>query len=182
MEREDKVARVYAEALFEVGKEESKIDQFYEELGSVYELIEKDKLFRRFWEYPAISREEKKEVIEDIFRGKLENCILNFLKLLIDKGRERHLRKVVAFYKFLLNEYHNRMEVFVEVPIKLTDRQRDSIIKTLYDVYKKEIILKELLAPELIGGIRLRVGFKDIDGSIKKKLSILRQELLLEGE
>ena len=52
----------------------------------------------------------------------------------------------------------------------------------LKQLQKKEIILKELLAPELIGGIRLRVGFKDIDGSIKKKLSILRQELLLEGE
>ncbi len=182
MIKDDKIARVYAEALFEVGKEDGKIEQFYGELKGIYELIEDNDLFRRFWEYPAISREEKKKVIEDIFRKKVQDCILNFLKLLIDKSREKHLRKVIAFYKFLLNEYHNRMEVFVEVPMKLTDNQRKRIINMLEASYKKEVILKELLSPELIGGMRLRVGFKDMDGSVRKKLAILRQELLIEGE
>ncbi len=83
----NEVARVYAGAMLEIGKEKKMLGQIEEELGVLQTLLDDEADFRAYCDSPGISRDSKKEFVDKVFEGRFSAEMVNFLKVLVDNGR-----------------------------------------------------------------------------------------------
>ena len=95
----DVIANRYAEALFQIGEEENKTDNLYNELKEVSSLITTNHELNNVMKSPLVSKKEKIQLIDTLFAGKIDNDLKNFLKILIEKGRITSISAIEATYK-----------------------------------------------------------------------------------
>lgn len=171
------VSKTYASALFEVAIENNQLDQFREELNFVLDTFEKYPEFYRFYVTPQISKEEKKQVLQEVFKGRLSIEVLNFFKIILDKRRTNDLNGIVKKYIQLVNAHQSIIEgiVITAIPLKNEDKMR--LEKKLSTMTNKKIQLKNEVDPSIIGGILVRIGDKVIDGTIQSRLNELQKDL-----
>ena len=109
----DVIANRYAEALFQIGEEENKTDNLYNELKEVSSLITTNNDLNNVMKSPLVSKNEKIQLIDTLFAGKIDNDLKNFFKILVEKGRITSVEAIEATYKELLNEKNNILEGYV---------------------------------------------------------------------
>lgn len=169
----------YAAALFGAASERGKKDEIMEDARQVLEIMKENPDLRAFINYPAISAAEKKTVLSNIFGEELCQEFLNFLFVLIDKGRTTHLEKILKAYENLMNqeEGFSYGTVYSVVPLK------EERLKELEDDVSKLLQTNVRLTNEtdskLIGGIKILVEGKIIDASIRKKFDDLESQIIL---
>ncbi len=179
----NEVARVYAGALLEIGKEKNILQKVEEELAALSSLIAEDGDFRSFCETPNISAESKKDFIEKVFKNSFSEDMVNFLKVLIDNNRLSELRSIDEAFHQMLDAESGRLRVVI-TGISAFDRALIEKIKdALAKKFEKEIPIKEILIEEkidasILGGIIIRIGDLIIDGSLIKDLNNIRRNLL----
>src|SRR5690625_1615774 len=98
------VAKRYAEALFELAKERGQLDGVQQEIELVAKSVQENDTFADFLHHPRLSADEKKQAILNVFGSHLSDISQNFIKLLIDKGRQTLMPFVVEEYVELANE------------------------------------------------------------------------------
>lgn len=168
----------YALALYKIAEEKNKVEEYLQVLREICGIIDNNKELHEIVEHPQISTNEKKAIFDRIFRGKIDDEILAFLKLLIDKGRILYLReKLNQMEKIHLNEL-NTIEGVVKSVIPLTDEEYKRLLDKLEKKYNKHIILERQIDKSLIGGLYVRVENEVIDGSIKSKYEDMRLLML----
>ena len=146
--------RRYALALYEVAEKNGKVDEYLGDLREICELIDKDEEFQEVIKHPQISTKQKKRVFINIFKGKIDEELISFLLILIEKDR-------ILFLKEKLKEY-----------------EYNSLVEKLEKKYNKDIILKKIIDPEILGGIYVRIGNDIIDGTVKTRLEDLKKLML----
>ena len=104
------IADRYAQALFEVGEETQTTSELYQELSELVDIFNENKDLYNFLKSPLIGREDKKNVMQNIFKNQLSNSMNNFLKLVIDKDRISAIENMKESYKSLLNDKNNILE------------------------------------------------------------------------
>ena len=97
------IADRYAQALFEVGEETQTTSELYQELNELVKILNENNDFYSFLKSPLISSEDKKQVIQNIFKDQLSDSMNNFLKIVIDKDRMSAIENIKKSYKNLLN-------------------------------------------------------------------------------
>ena len=97
------IADRYAQALFEVGEETQTTSELYQELSELVDIFNENKDLYNFLKSPLIGREDKKNVMQNIFKNQLSNSMNNFLKLVIDKDRISAIENMKESYKSLLS-------------------------------------------------------------------------------
>ena len=85
----------YGTALMEAARELGKEDQILDEAQAVAQLIEEEPDLHKFINYPGVSADEKKEVLKNIFEGRICEELLNFLYILVDKRRSMNFGRIV---------------------------------------------------------------------------------------
>jgi len=109
----------------------------------------------------------------------MKSSTTNFLKVLVDNGREEILEEVLSRYEELVKEHLGRIEVEVTTAVELSEDQRGKLKERLAEVLEgREIILETNVDPELIGGAVFRYGGRMMDGSIRGRLESLREGML----
>ena len=171
------IASRYAEALFQVGEESNSTTKLYEELNAVLDILKSDKNFYNVLKSPLISKGEKKEIIENVFNNRIENDLKNFFKILIDKERISYLELIQKSFKELLNEKNNIIEGKAITAIPMRKEEIKKLVENLSSKYNANIILENIVDKTILGGILVRLGNKEIDGTIKTRLENLKQEL-----
>ena len=130
-----------------------------------------------FLNTPAIAAVTKKDIISKIFGGQICDELLNFLYILIDKGRTRHFAKIVSAYKEIIS----REEGFAYGKILsvglLSEERLRKFEEEAGKLLKLSVKLENLKAPDIIGGVKIFVNGKVIDASIKSRLKDLRSSL-----
>src|SRR5262245_13860996 len=111
----DPVARAYAAALAELGREKRQLGAIYDDLRALLELYEKDAYFRAFFTSPRLDREVKWHAVEKALKGKVGRPVVGLLKVLIDKGRETALDNLVRHFEHLKDQAENRVHAYVTV-------------------------------------------------------------------
>ncbi len=172
------VALVYADSLFDIAKDNNSLDDTEWELKVLAEVIAEDRDFRDYLNTPGISKESKKELVGKIFAGKLSEITMNFLQLLIDKGRQSFLGAIYESFVELNDIAKNRQRVTVVTQSGLDDSLREKIKSEIGKKNGKEIILKEEVDETILGGIKIKIGDFVIDGSLSKGLENIRRNLL----
>ncbi len=171
------IASRYAEALFQVGEESNSTTKLYEELNAVLDILKSDKNFYNVLKSPLISKGEKKEIIENVFNNRIENDLKNFFKILIDKERISYLELIQKSFKELLNEKNNILEGKAITAIPMSKEEIKKLEENLSSKYNANIILENIVDKTILGGVLVRLGNKEIDGTIKTRLENLKQEL-----
>jgi F-type H+-transporting ATPase subunit delta len=171
---DQQVATLYGKAL--LGAAGQRVEQIVSELESII----KDG-FNRFpklevaFASPRISEEEKDAMIGRIFGGKVDQILLNFMKVLARRRRLGSLRAIQAAVSEMRDEQLGRLRVKVTSAQPLTDAQKKEITANLKSKFGKEVVLIEKVDANLLGGIVLRVGDKVYDGSVQGKLQTLKR-------
>ena len=116
-------------------------------------------------------------MIENIYGGKINDELLNFLKILIDKNRTSSIFDIKNVYANLLDQQRNVKRVVIESVVELTDEHKTKLIHKLTKLTGSEIILTNNIKPEILGGVIMRVDNEIIDASVLSKLNNIQNSV-----
>lgn len=180
----DAVARVYARSLYELAEEaggRSKILQVASELEGICELARTNKSFGEFLGSPIIDRARRAASLRRICHEKVTDLSLRFLLVLNEKNRLKHLEPISDAYDKLVDAAFGRIEVDVYTAAPIDDKQRDSIKKRISTTLGKEAVLYCYVDQGMIGGLKLFIGDRLIDGSVASRLQRMNNQLQARG-
>jgi F-type H+-transporting ATPase subunit delta len=168
----------YAEALFEAARERDELEGVLSDLGEFVDALQDSEELRLFFYGGQIPERQKRRALDGLTEG-MKSSTSNFLKVLVDNGREEILEEVLARYEELVKEHLGRIEVEVTTAVELSDDQRGRLKERLAEVLEgREIILETNVDPRLVGGAVFRYGGRMMDGSIRGRLESLREGML----
>ena len=175
------VDKRYAEALINVSVEKNAIDLYQNELTAVSELFRNESGLQAFLLNPKNRVDTKKAVITEIFSGRIEQELLNMLFLLLDKNRLGRLHGISLEYIRMADEKRRILNITITTAIPITRLQIDIIsekFRKLYNSSSAKTVVE--IDPTLVGGVKVAIGDKLYDGSIKGNLS--RLQSILAGQ
>lgn len=170
--------RRYALALYQVAEEKGKVDQYLAELKNVVELIDNDADFQMLIHHPSVSTLNKKKLFENLFEGKVDEDVLSFLKVLLDKGRILEIGSMLKQMEIIYLEKHNTSIAEVKTVVPLLEEEKQQLINNLQKRFNKTIILKEELDSGILGGIFVKIENEVIDGTVKYKIEEMKKIML----
>ena len=173
----DTVARTYAQALFELGRDQGELEALADELDELGELLVGQPALRELIASPAIARQERAGLIQRLFQGQVSPTMYRFLQVVTRKGRLGSLPGIVQAFSDLMTDHRGLVEVDVFVAQRLDDAAAREVATRIGEVLGKEVVLHQYVDEELIGGLKIRVGDKLIDGSVANQLKLLRERL-----
>ena len=172
------VAKFYGDALFAAALEAGRMDEMYEEICELRKILGENEDLQKLLDNPKIIREEKESVIENIFRGRVSDEIVELMKLMIAKGRYSQIESVFDYVIGLVKEEKKIGIAYVASALPLTGEQKANIIRRLLDTTKYEQFeMNYSVDKSLIGGVVIRIGDRVVDSSIKTKLYELSKDL-----
>ena len=168
----------YAESLLDLAKEENQVTQYLDDIKLVGEVLDSDPQIVQFFNHVLIENDKKIQLLDQSFKGNVDQYVLNFLKLLVQSRRIRYIDDIVKSYINLSNQYLGIEEGMIYTPYELTDQQIQDIEKAISQKENKKVTLKVSIDPSLLGGIKVQIANRIYDGTIKNKVEMLKKELL----
>lgn len=170
------VARVYAEALFEVGRDKGKLDVLQQQLGQFADEVDRNRELQVFFFSPYLSTTEKQEGIERAISG-AEPELTNFLELLVDKHRMTEVFRIRSEFDELWKQENRRLDVIVTSAVELDPSVVEKIGQEVERQTGEKVDLASRIDGEILGGIVLQVGNMVLDASIRSRLEKLRKSV-----
>jgi F-type H+-transporting ATPase subunit delta len=168
----------YAKALFELSRDTNALGAAEKDFPQVVRIIIDEPDMKSFLNHPAIVPAEKKSLLEKLFKGKIGDTLYDFLCLLVDKNREEYIPIINEEFQKMVLEHQGRQIMMVYTPFELSSEMKGFVIDGLAKSTGKKVEIEEVVDPSLIGGIRVQIGDKVFDGSVKSGLEKLREALL----
>jgi F-type H+-transporting ATPase subunit delta len=170
------VARVYAEALFEVGRDKGKLDALQQQLAQFADEVDRNRELQVFFFSPYLSTTEKQEGIERAISG-AEPELTNFLELLVDKHRMTEVFRIRRELDELWKQENRRLDVTVTSAVELDPAVVEKIGQEVERQTGEKVDLSSRVDDEILGGIVLQVGNMVLDASIRSRLEKLRKSV-----
>src|SRR4051794_34434040 len=170
------VARVYAEALFDVAREKGKFDEVGEQLDEFVDALEGDRDLQVFFFSPYFSSAEKVEGLKRAIDG-ADPELVNFLELLIEKNRMTEIFRVRRQFEQLWKQENKRIDVTVTSAVELDPAVVEKIGEEIERQTGRKVELASRVDDEILGGIVLQVGNMVLDASIRSRLEKLRKSV-----
>jgi F-type H+-transporting ATPase subunit delta len=168
--------RVYAEALLEVANEADRLDRIRKEFDEFAETLEESDELRRFLVNPQIESQSKRGALEDLL-AKADPLLLNFLRLLADKGRIGEVAQVHEEWARLLAREERVLELELTTAIELSEAEAAKVVKQIEQASGRSVVATLTVESNLIGGIVVQAGSLRLDASVRGRLEQLREEL-----
>jgi F-type H+-transporting ATPase subunit delta len=172
----EELAKVYARALFEVAREQGKLDLLREQLTQFADALEANRQLAIFFFSPYFATPEKEQGLERVLEGADPN-FLNFLRLLIEKHRMPVLFRIRDSYQRLWDEENKVLPVEITSAIALDEATTENLGRSIGERAGRKVTLAARVDPEIIGGIIVRVGNSILDASIRNRLEQLRRHV-----
>jgi F-type H+-transporting ATPase subunit delta len=171
------IARRYAGAMFEIGLKQNKLDRTLEDVKEIAQVFANRKLAYLLRE-PKIPAQRKETAIHQALVGKVLPSSLNLALLVVQRRLTDLMPNIGSELEKLVLNYKNQAIAQVTTATKLDDAQMNLIKQALERRTGKTILVETKVQPEILGGVITRIGDQVIDGSIRYRLSALRQQLL----
>jgi F-type H+-transporting ATPase subunit delta len=169
-------ARVYAEALFDVAKEKGKLDAVRDELGQFVDALDSNRELQVFFFSPYFSSAEKAAGLKRAVSG-ADAELLNFLELLIEKGRMPEIFRIRRHLDELWKEENRRLDVTVTSAVELDPAVVEKVGEEIERQTGQKVELASRVDDEILGGLVLQVGNMVLDASIRSRLEKLRKSV-----
>ena len=172
------VSKTYGDALFAVALEENRMDEFFEAVKVVADILRTNEDFGKLMNHPKIMKEDKVKIVEDTFSGRIPKEIVGVMTILVTKGRAEEMLSVFDYFIDLVKEEKKIGIASVTTAVRLSDKQKAKVEQKLLDTTKYETFeMNYSVDASLIGGMVIRIGDRVVDSSIKTKLYELSREL-----
>lgn len=169
--------RVYATALFELCCENDCLSEVYDEMGQTDKIFSDNGEFVKLLSSPLVTDDNKHEILNKTFSGKVTDLFFDFLCVLSDKGRTGAFSGIYTEFKDMYNKQMNILEVKVTIAEEMGDEIREKLINKLSSVTGKTVLLDEKIDKSLLGGIIVKYDNTEIDSSVKGKLNKLKKQI-----
>jgi F-type H+-transporting ATPase subunit delta len=170
------IARPYAEALFSTASAQKAADAWLPQLQALEQAVSEPAVASLTGD-PRLSNEQKFDLISAVIGGKLPPPLAAFLKLVIDNDRLPALPEVASQFRRLKNDADGTDDCLIESAFALSDVQLADLIKRLGSKFPRRLKPQVRLEPQLIGGVRVSVGDRVLDGSVRARLDAMRIQL-----
>jgi F-type H+-transporting ATPase subunit delta len=172
----EEIARVYADALFEIAKEKGKLDTIRDQLGRVADALERDRELAVFFFSPYFSTAEKRDGIARAVVD-AEPELTNFLELLVEKRRMPVIFHIRRLFDEMWAEENKLLEVTLTSAVELDPEIVRRVGEEIERQTDRKVQLQSRVDEQLVGGLVLQVGNMVLDGSIRNRLEKLRKEV-----
>jgi|YNPMSStandDraft_1061717.scaffolds.fasta_scaffold20072_4 F-type H+-transporting ATPase subunit delta len=176
--REERVARRYARALFQVALREQAVEVVNEALHQLLRALQEQPSLQRLLLTPYIPRERKRQMIRQAIERQTHPLLVSLVDVVVDKRREGILPEIAREFAALRDEHLGIVRVHVTTAYLLAPQQEEALIQSLQQRTGKTVVLETQVDPSLIGGVMVRIGDTVIDGSLRGQLQRLKQYLL----
>ncbi len=175
--RAETIARNYAEALFELGERSGQTQRYADLIDAVAAAVETTPQVQGVLMSPRVPKSEKSRILGAALRDVPREFVL-FLQALVKRGRQQLLREIAGEYHTLLDVKFNRVRAGVTLARPADDSLKKSIQDRLSQQLGKEVLATFSVDPEILGGAVVRVGERIHDGSIRRRMTRLRRQLV----
>ena len=168
------VGSVYGEALYTLALEEGLTTAIGEELSALEQSFRAEPDFIRLLSTPNLSVQERCNILDDSFRGKVHPFVLNFLKILTEKGYMRHFFDCCKAFEESYNRDNGILPVTAITAVSLNPAQAEKLTAKLCQITGKQVKLHNRVDPEVLGGVRLDYDGKQLDDTVSHRLDAVR--------
>lgn len=168
------IGSAYAQALYSLAKEEGLTQTILEELKALDAGFAEEPGFLRLLAAPNLSKEERCGILDESFRDKVHPYVLNFMKILTEKGYVRHFDRCCKAYREQYNEDNGILPVCAVTAVALNDAQSKKLTDKLCAITGKTVELTNRVDPRCLGGVRLDYDGKRVDGTVQSRLDAVR--------
>jgi F-type H+-transporting ATPase subunit delta len=175
---ESTIGRNYAEALLALARKGDEIEEYGALISAIATAIRDDQTLRTFLESPKLAASTKIDIIEKALGKKVPRLFLRYIGMVIQKRRQMLIPEIASEYQGLLDAAENRLHATVTVAREPGEPERDALARHLSRLFGKRVVPHITTNPALLGGLIVKVGDTVIDGSVRKRLSVLKQKML----
>ena len=153
-----RLALSYRDALYEIAVEEDKTAAYLKQLQLIEEQLMHHQTFFQILKHPKIAKEQKKQSVEEVFGKDTDLTVLNFLKLLIDKGRFQEIAEITKEFAKRYRKEHNIVIAYVKSAKELSTDEQKRLIDLLEQKLSKQVELNLSVEEELLAGMRIKIN------------------------
>lgn len=168
------VGSVYGQALYDLAKSEALDSAIGAELETLCQAFAAEPDYLRLLSAPNIPKQERCQILDDGFRGKIQPYLLNFLKLLTEKGHIKQFPQCAAAYREQYNRDNGILPVQAVTAVALTQEQKTRLTEKLSGITGKTICLTNRVDPTRLGGVRLDYDGKRVEDTVAQRLEAVR--------
>jgi len=165
----------YANALYMIAAENGQLDEFMSDLSVIKKVFGDNPDYALLLTSPNIPKSERQAVVDAAFGGKVDKNILNFIKVLCDHNKIDKLDECIKDFKALKKSAENRLTARVYTAVPLEENQEQALKEKLQKKFGCTVKIKTVIDKKILGGARVEIDGKVIDGSIKRQLKDLRE-------
>ncbi len=169
--------REYGEGLYALCAEEHIERDALLEMQTLKESFHENEDFLRLLGNMTLSKEQRVAIVDETLKSSVHEYVLNFLKLLVERGAIHEFAECAAAYQACYNREHGVVEAEVTTAQALNDGQRQKLIEKLQDMTGKEVVIKEKVDPSILGGVLLQMDGKRYDNTVAHRLQAIKQAM-----
>lgn len=171
------VAGRYARAFFGAVRDKNLIDVTHEQVEGLNTIISKQPEMMKFLNSPQVPESDQKALIRDVFGSRMEQLLVEFLIVLVEKNRFNFLPEIMDEFRRQVEAHNGIGRVTVITALKLEETERSELISRLGTKTGLKIVLEEKVDPRIIGGMIVVMYNEIIDGSVRYGLEKVEEQL-----
>ena len=171
------VGNVYGQSLYELAKDEGLSREIGEQLTVLQKSFGEEPDFIRLLSNPSLSKPERCRILDTSFRGSVHPYILNFMKILTERGYIRHFSDCCDAFSERYNRDNGILKVTAVTAVALTPAQEEKLTGKLSQITGKTIALHNRIDPAVLGGVRLDYDGQRLDDTVSHRLDAIRELL-----
>ena len=173
----NEVGKVYGNALYELAKSEDISALILGEMDALDVGFSEEPDFLKLLSAPNLSKQERCQIVDDSFRGKVQPYLLNFLKILTEKGYASHFHACYQAYSEQYDEDNGILAVTAKTAVPLSPAQSRRLTEKLENATGKIVRLTNKVQPNLLGGVQLDLGNRRVEDTVAGRLDAISKLL-----
>jgi len=171
------LARGYAQALFQIAQAEGALEQVEDELFRFARILENETRLREALTDPSLAPEHRANMVTELLGNKVSPHTVNIIAFVVQQGRARELTKIIDSLVQLAAEERRKAIAEVRSATPLDEGQRQQLKDAITRATGKQVELKVLVDPSVIGGLLVRVGDQVFDGTVRRRLELAKEHI-----
>lgn len=173
------VSKTYGEALFELATEQNQAQEMMKEIQAVQDILARNPDLNKLMKHPGIPKQDKTQVLENIFKGRVSDELAGFLELVVSKERYSDLQAIFDYFIDKVKDSSGIGVAYVTTAMNLNEIQKAEVLeKLIASTPYRTMEMHYDVDASLIGGMQIRIGDRVVDSSIRSKLDALTKQLL----
>lgn len=171
------IGNVYGESLYELAKDENLTAELGAQLKVLKDCFRQEADFVKLLSTPSLTKAERCQILDDSFRGTVHPYVLNFLKILTEKGYMRYFSDCCDSFAALYNQDNGILPVTAVTAVALSGAQAEKLTEKLAKITGKHIELSNRIDPSCLGGVRLDYDGQRLDDTVSHRMDTIRDML-----